>query len=140
MASFNRCEQGNCEKAGTQSTRLIKEELFCCNKKSCSAGKSYFLQRRSFSTSSRSDLKYQFANKHSAPKLDVIFECKYFYEKVLCFYISGQGTNSQHSYVPGKKVDTDDIISEVDHTNRFWNCVPVKNFSWSTRLEGLDAQ
>ena len=76
MLSLNRYEKVTCENCGTQTTKFILAR----HKKSCSAGTWYCTQCPTFSTKSQKYLTYHIAKMHSAPKLDVTFECKLCYQ------------------------------------------------------------
>ena len=67
-----RKEKITCQNCGTQTTRNGTVR----HKKRCSVGTLYCNQCPNFSTKSQNHLNYHFAEKHSAPKLDVTFKCK----------------------------------------------------------------
>ena len=77
MPSLMRKEKITSENCGTQTTRnnIVRR------KESCSAGTFFCTKCPNFSTKSQNDLKYHVAKKHSAPKLDVTFKCKLFYQE-----------------------------------------------------------
>ena len=77
MLSLIRKEKNTCEKCGTETTRnnIVR------HKKSCSAGTLYCTHCSNFSLKSQSDLNYQKAKKHSAPKPEITFKSKLCYEE-----------------------------------------------------------
>ena len=92
MPSLIRKEKITCEKCGIQTTRtkIVRQ------KKRCSVGTLYCTRCSNSSTKSKSDLKHHIAKKHSAPKLDVTFKCKLYYQEFPQFYALRQHRNSQH--------------------------------------------
>ena len=82
MPSSNQCEKITSENCGTQTTK----PNLARHKKSCSAGTFYCTQCPSFSTKSQNDLNYLIVKKRSAPKLDITFKCKFFYQEFPVFY------------------------------------------------------
>ena len=65
MPSLNRNEKDTCGNCGTQTTKLNLAR----HKKGCSVGTLYCTQCPNFSRKSQQNFKYQFAKKHSSPKL-----------------------------------------------------------------------
>ena len=92
MPSLIRKEKVTCEKCGTQTIR----NNIVWHKKSCSAGTLYCTHCPNFSTKSQSDLNYHIDKKHSAPKPDVTFKCKFCYQEFPGFYALRQHRNTQH--------------------------------------------
>ena len=92
----------------------------------CTAGTLFCTQYPNFSTVSRNGPNYQIATKHSAPKLDVSFNCKLCYQKFPGFYTLLQLKNIQHGF-PNKTANVDPvgIINEVDDANFEEECVQV---------------
>ena len=82
MPSLTRYEKVTCENRGTQTTKLYLAR----HKKKCSAGTLFCTQCPNFSTISENDLNYHIAKKHSAPKLDVTFNCNLCYQEFPGFY------------------------------------------------------
>ena len=93
MRSLNQYEKVICEKCGTQTTKFNLAR----HKRSCSPGTLYCIHCPNFSTKSQSNLNYQIAKKHSAPKADVTFRCKLCYQEFPRLYALPQDTNTQHS-------------------------------------------
>ena len=75
-----------------------------------------------FSTKSQNDLKYHFAKKLCAPKLDVTFKCKLCYQEFPGFYDLRRHRNTQHGMQIGSRtrdVDVEHIVGDVeDHSLR----------------------
>ena len=80
--SLVRKEKVTCENCGTQTTRnnIVR------HKKSCSPGTLYCTHCPNFSTKFQSDLIYHIAKKHSAPKPDITFKCKFCFQEFPGFY------------------------------------------------------
>ena len=67
----------------------------------------------------QSNLDYQFAKKHSAPKPVVTFKCITCYQQFPGFYALRQHKNTQKGFsIKIAKVYSDDIINEVDDMHR----------------------
>ena len=92
MSSLIRKEKITCENCGTQTTR----NNILRHKKRCSVATLYCTQCPNFSTKSQNDLKYHIAKKHSAPKVDVTFKCKLFFQEFPGFYALRQHRNTQN--------------------------------------------
>ena len=118
MPSLIRKEKITCESCGTQTTR----NNFVRHKKRCSVGTLYCSQYPNFSTKSQNDLKYHIAKKHSAPKLDVTFNCKLCYQEFPGFYALRQHRNTQHTMQiksGTRDVNWEHIVGDVeDHRLR----------------------
>ena len=113
MPSLNRKEEITCETCGTQTTK----PNLARHKKRCSAGKLYCTQCTNFSTKSQKDLNYHIAKKHSAPKPDVTFKCKLYYQEFTGFYALRQHRNTQHGMQIGsgtRDVDVEHIVGDVE--------------------------
>ena len=106
MPSLIRKENITCDNCGTQITRnnIVRD------KKSCSVGTLYCTQCPNFSTKSQNDLNCHIAKKHRAPKLDVSFQCKLFYQEVSGFYV----------YVNIEKLNTE-CRSDQEQEMWMWN-------------------
>ena len=91
-----------------------------------------------FSTNSQSDLNYHFAKKHSAPKFDITFECKFCYQEFPGFYALRQHRNTQHGMKMGsgaREVDVEHIVGDVeDHALREELC-SCQHFLVDSELE-----
>ena len=98
MLSLIRKEKITSENCGTQTTR----KSIARQKKKCSAGTLYCTQRLKFSTTSKINLNYHTAKKHSAPKHVVAFKCKHCYQDFPGFYAFRQQKKTQH----GLSIDT----------------------------------
>ena len=113
-----RKDKNRCEKCGTETTRnnIVR------HKKRCSIGTLYCTQCPNFSTKSQNDLNYHTAKKHSAPKPDVTFKCKFRYQEFPGFHALRQHRNNQHGMQIGsgtRDVDVEHIVGEVeDHSLR----------------------
>ena len=71
-----------------------------------------------FLQKSQTDLTYHFAKKHSAPKPDVISECKFCYEEFPGIYALRHHKKTQHGFpIKTLNVELDDFIDKVDGTN-----------------------
>ena len=115
MTSLNRNEKVTCDNFGTQTPKPNLPR----HKKGSSAGTFYFIQCPTFSTKSQNDLNCQFAKKHSAPKSDITFECRSFYQEFLSLYARRQHKITHHGFrSETTSVNLDDIIIEVDDMNR----------------------
>ena len=82
LPSLNRNEKVTCVNCGAQTTKLNLAR----HKKRCSVGTLYCTQCPNFSTESQNNLIYHIAKKHSAPKPDVTFNCKFCYQEFPGFY------------------------------------------------------
>ena len=110
---LNRCEKVTRKNCGTQTKKLNLAR----HKKCCSAGTLFYTQCPPFCTKSQNDLKYHFAKKHSAPKLDVTFKCKLCYQWFPRFYALLQHRNTQHGMQIGSRtrdVDVEPIVGDVE--------------------------
>ena len=118
MPFSNGYEKVTCENCGTQTTKLNLSR----HKKSCSAGTLYCTHCPNFSTKSQNAVNYHIAKKHSAPKLDVTFKSKLWYQKFPGFYTLRQHGNTQHGKQIGSRtrdVDVEHIVGDVeDHRLR----------------------
>ena len=112
MPSLYRFDKVTCENCGTQFTK----PNLARHKKSCSAGTLYCTQCPDFSTKSQNDLNYHIAKKHSTPKPDVTFNCKFFYQEFPEFYALLQHRNTQQGMQIGsgtRDVDVEHIVEDV---------------------------
>ena len=118
MPSLDRYKKVTCENCCTQTTKLNLAR----HKKSCSAGTLYCTQCPNFSTKSQNDLNYHVAKNHSAPKLDVTFNCKLCFQEFPGFYALRQHRNTQHGLQIGsgsRDGDVEHIVGDVeDHSLR----------------------
>ena len=118
MPSLIRKEKITCKNCGTQTTR----NNIVCHKKRSSVGTPYWTQCPNFSTKSLKDLNYHTAKKHSAPKLNVTFKCKLYYQDFPGIYTLRRHRNNQHGTQIGsgtKDVDVEHIVGDVeDHMLR----------------------
>ena len=113
MPSLSRNEKVTCENCGTQITKLNLAR----HKKSCSVGTLHCNQSPNSSTKSQNDLIYHIAKKHSAPKSDITFKCKLFYQEFLGFYALRQHRNTQHGIQIGsgaRDVNLEHIVGDVE--------------------------
>ena len=114
MRSLNRNEKVTCDNCGTQTTKLNLVR----HKKRCSVGTLYCTQCPNFSTQSQSDLKYDFARKHSAQKPYATFKSKLCYQGIPGFYALRQHRNIQHGMQIGSEtrdVDVEHIVGGVEY-------------------------
>ena len=112
MLSLTRKEKITYEKCGTQTTR----NKIVRHKKRCSVGTLFCTQCPNFSTKSQNDLSYHISKKHRAPKLDVTFKCKLYYQEFPGFYPLRQHGNTQHRLKIGSRtrdVDVEQIMGIV---------------------------
>ena len=111
-------EEITCENCGTHTTRNNTVR----HKKSCSAGTLYCTHCPNFSSKSQNDQNYHIAKKRSAPKLDVTFRCKLFYQELPGFYALRQHRNTQHGMQIGsgtRNVNAEHIVGDAeDHSLR----------------------
>ena len=118
MPSPNRNEKITFENCGTQTTKLNLAR----QKKRCSVGTLLYTQCPNFSTKFQSDLSYHIAKKHSAPKLDVSFKCKFCYQEFPGVFAFRQHRNTQHGMQIGSRtrdVNSEHIVGDVeDHSLR----------------------
>ena len=113
MPSLNRNEKVTCEKCCTQTTKLNLAR----HRKRCSVGTLYCTQWPNFSTKSQIDLNYHTAKKHCAPKPDVTFKCKLYYQEFPGFYALRQHRKTQHGMQIGsgsRDVDVEHIVGDVE--------------------------
>ena len=107
-----------CDNSGSQTTK----PNLARHKKRRSVGTLYCTQCPNFSTNSQNDLNYHIAKKHSAPKPDVTFKCKLYYQEFSRFYALRQHRNTQHRMQIGsgtRDVDVEHIVGDVeDHSLR----------------------
>ena len=92
MPSLVRKGKVACEHCGVQITKLNLARY----KKSCSAGTLYCTQCPNFSTTSRDDLNYHIAKKHSVPRPSITYKCKLCHAELTGFYALSQHKNTQH--------------------------------------------
>ena len=117
MTCLIRKEKTTCEYCGTQTTRnnIVPH-------KSCSACTLYCTHCPNFPTKSQNDLNYHIAKKHRAPRLDVNFRCKLFYQEFPRFYALCLCRNTQHGMQSGRwtrDVNVEHIVGDVeDHSLR----------------------
>ena len=134
MPSLNRYEKVTCENCGTHTTKLIRAR----HKKSCSAGAFYCSRCPYFFTKSQIDLIYHIAKKHSAPKPDITFKCKFCYAEFPGFYALRQHKNTQHGPQVGfraSNIDLDDIMGDVDDQSLREELESCKHFLTDTEME-----
>ena len=113
MPSLNRYQKVTCENCGTQTTKRNLARL----KKGCSAGTLHCSQCPNFSTKVQNDLNYHFAKKHSAPKPDIIFNCKLCYAGFSGIYALRQHRNTQHGpqmEFGASNIDVEDLVGDVE--------------------------
>ena len=96
MPSLNRYEKVTCGKCGTQTTNLNLAR----HKKRCSAGTLHCSQCPNFFTKSQNALNYHIAKKHSVPKPDITFKCKFCYAEFPGFmlYVNTETLNMDHKW------------------------------------------
>ena len=112
MPSLNWYENVTCENCCTQTTKLN----LACHKKGCSVETPYCTQFPNFSTKSQNDLNYHSAKKHSAPRLDVSFKCKLWYQEFPGFYALRQHRNTQQGMQirsGTRDVDVEHLVGDV---------------------------
>ena len=92
IPSLNRYEKVTRENCGTQTTKLNLAR----HKKSCSAGN----QCPKFFTKSQNALNYHIAKKHSIPKPDITFKCKFVMQNFPAFmlYVNTKTLNLDHKW------------------------------------------
>ena len=111
MLSLNGNGKVTCDHCGTQTTKFN----FARDKKGCSAGKLFC---PNFSTKSKKDPLYHFAEKDSAPKHDVTLKCKFCYAELPGLHASRQHEDTQHGFpIKTANADPDDIINKMDDVN-----------------------
>ena len=118
MPSLNRKGKVTCESCGTQITKLNLAR----HKKNCSAGTLCCTQCHNFFTKSQSGLNYHFDKKHSAPKPDITFKCKFCYKEFPGFYDLRQHRITQQGMQIRSRtrdLDVEHIVGDVeDHRLR----------------------
>ena len=103
-----------CQNCGRQTNKLSLAR----HKKSCSAHIMYCTQCPHFSTKSKSDLNYHIVRKHSAPKVDVTFKCKYCYQVFPNFNVFRQEENPQDNCpIMAANIDHDNTLNDFDDAN-----------------------
>ena len=113
MPSLNRNEKVTCENCGVQIPKLN----IARHKKKCSAGTLYCTQGPNFSTTSKDDLGYHIAKKHSVPGSSITYKCKLCHAEFTGFYALRQHKNKQHGTQIGfgaRKINVEDIVEDVD--------------------------
>ena len=137
MPSLNRNEKVTFENCGTQTTKLNLAR----HKKRCSVVTLYRTQCPNFSTKSLNDLNYQFAKRHSAPKPDVTFRCKLFYQEFPGFHALRQHRNTQHGTKIGSGTrDMDHILGDVEDHSLREELRSCQHFLWNPNLEGRETK
>ena len=134
MPSLIRKEKITCENCGTQTTRnnIVR------HKKRCSIGTLYCTQCPNFSTKSQNDLNYHIAKKSNAPKPDVTFKSKLWYQEFLGFYALRQHRNTQHGMKIGsgaRDVDVEHIYGDVEDNRLREELRSCQHFLMDSELE-----
>ena len=113
MPSLIRKEKITYKNCGTRNRRNNIVRL----RKRCSAGTLYCNHCPNFSTKSQCDLNYHIAKKHSAPKPNITFRCKLWYEEFPGFYALLLHRNTQHGMQIQSRtrdVDVEHIVGDVE--------------------------
>ena len=82
MPALDRNVKVNCENCGTSVTKKNVSR----HKSLCSGGALYCSKRPNFSTTSRDDLIYHLAKKHSVPKPSITHKCTLCHAEFTGFY------------------------------------------------------
>ena len=134
MPSLIRNEKFTCDNCGTHTTKLNLAR----HKKRCSVATLYSTQCPNLSTKSQDDLKYHFAKKHSAPKHDVTFNCKLFYQEFPGFCALPQQRNTQQGMQIGSKtrdMDVEHLMGDNGHHSLREDLRSCQHFLVDSELE-----
>ena len=92
-----------------------------------------------FSAKFQNDLHYHIAKMHSAPKLDVMFQCNLCYQEFPGFYALRQRRNTQHGIQIGsrtKDVYVEHIVGDVEDQRMREELRSCQHFLVDSELEG----
>ena len=134
MPSLNRNEKVTCENCGVQITNLNLAR----HKKRCSAGTLYCTQCPNFSTTSKDDLNYHIAKKHSVPRSSITNNCKLCHAEFTGFYALRQHKNSQQGTQFGfgaSNINVEDIVGGVYDQSLREELESCKHFLTDTEIE-----
>ena len=116
MPALDRKVEVTCGNCGTSVTKYNLSR----HKSRCSGGALYCPKSPNFSTTSKDDLNYHIAKKHSAAGPKNSHTCKECYAEIPGFYASRQHKNIQHGTPIGfgaSNIDVEDIVGDVDNQN-----------------------
>ena len=134
MPSINRNEKVTCGNCGVQITKLNLAR----HKKRCFAGTLYCTQCPNFSTTSKDDLNYHIAKKHSVPRSSITYKCKLCHAELSGFYALRQHKNSQHGTQIGfgvSNINVEDKVGDVDDQSLREELESSKHFLTDTEME-----
>ena len=113
MPALDRNVQVTCENFGTSVTMKNLSQ----HKSRCSGGTLYCPKCPNFSTTSKDDLNYHIAKKHSVPRSSITYKCKLCHAEFIGFYALRQHKNTQHETQNGfgaNNIDVEDIVGDSD--------------------------
>ena len=114
----------------------FKKQFNSAQERRCSNETMHCVKCLEFSTNSQDDLPYHIAEKHSAPKPDVTFQCKLCYQELPRFHALRQHKNSQHVFsINTANVDPDDNTNERDDLILGGDLRSCQNFPVDSELE-----
>ena len=134
MPASDRNVKVTCENCGVQITKLNVAR----HKKTCSAATLYCPKCPIFSTTSRNDLSYHIAKKHSVPRSSKAYKCKPCHAEITGFYASRQHKKSQHGTQIGfgvSYINVEGLVGDVDDQGLTEALESCKHFLTDTVME-----
>ena len=134
MPALDRNVKVTSEICGTLVTKINLSR----HKSRCSGGTLYCPKCPNFSTTSRDDLNYHIAKKHSVPRPSITYECKLCHAEFPGFYALRQHKNTQHGTQIGfgaNNIDVEDIVGAVDDQSLREELESCKHFLSDTEME-----
>ena len=113
---MDRIVQVTCENCGNSVTKKNLSR----HKSRCSGGTLYCPKCPNFSTTSKDDLNYHIAKKHSVPRSSITYKCKLCHAEIASFYALRQHKNTQHGTQFGfgaNNYDVENKVGDVDDQN-----------------------
>ena len=108
------------------------------HKKCCSAGTLYCTQCPSFSTTSKDDIKYHIAKKHSVPRSSITYKCKLCHAGLTGSYALRQHKNSHHGTqndFGASNNNVEDKVGDVDYQSLREELESCKHSLTDTEME-----